>query len=241
MSRDVLWREIDAEGQDGFRPDQIVALFGGWSAGSYGTLYNLHWVLDDLQWPRTISFPDAGLALDNEALLGVRALGDVKIPLWGTKPNLPPYCFDGSCAVSTVLLEALSPRLLQVPEQQVMVSNPRDQIQQNDSYFSDEAFFVNTMRSAYCSTKTLPRHWYLTSVSDESVHVVTLRDDLWVTEVAGQTMRDWFDDAVNAPDTLQSRAEEANFVADIPGVEPFPCEVAPDEHRPRLAGRSASR
>ena len=62
MVRDVIWKEMDEQGGQGFRPDQLVAIFGGWSAGAYGTLYNYHWFLDDLQWPRTMAFPDAGLA-----------------------------------------------------------------------------------------------------------------------------------------------------------------------------------
>jgi hypothetical protein len=229
MTRDFLWREVDAEGGDGFRPDQVVAAFGGWSAGAYGTLYNYHWVLDDLQWPRTVAFPDAGLGLDNGETVGVKALGAVKIPLWGTLPNLPPYCFDGDCAVGPILLEALSPRLLTVPEQQVLVfSNQRDEIQRQDAYFSEEVNFINTMRADYCRTKALPGvHWYLTSVSAESVHVVTIRDELWQGTVDGVAMNDWFRSAIEAPDTLGSHAEEADFVAVIPGVEPFPCAVAP--------------
>ena len=46
-------------------------------------------------------------------------------------------------------------------------------------------------------------------------------------DLCGEVMRDWFLRAVNEPDTLQSRVEEANFVDDIPGVTPYPCEVAP--------------
>lgn len=229
MTRDWLWRELDAEGGDGFRPDQVTALVGGWSAGAYGTLYNYHWFLDDLQWPRTVAFPDAGLALDNGEALSVAGLGLVKIPLWGTQPNLPPYCFDGQCAVGPTLLEALSPRLGQVPEQQVLLlSNPLDDTQMNDAYFSDRAFWINTLRSDYCGTRELPGvHWYLTSVSDESVHVVSIRDELWLGEVDGQSMRDWFTEALSSPETLQSRVEEADFIEAVPGVEPFPCEVAP--------------
>ncbi len=229
MTRDFLWREVDAEGGDGFRPDQVVAAFGGWSAGAYGTLYNYHWVLDDLQWPRTLAFPDAGLGLDNGEAVGVKALGAVKIPLWGTLPNLPPYCFDGDCAVGPILLEALSPRLQTVPEQQVLVlSNQRDEIQRQDAYFSEEVNFINTMRADYCRTKELPGvHWYLTSVSAESVHVVSIRDELWQGTVDGVAMNDWFRSAIEAPETLSSHAEEADFVADIPGVEAFPCGVAP--------------
>jgi hypothetical protein len=52
MVRDVLWKKLDEAGGEGFRPDQLIALFGGWSAGGYGTLYNYHWFLDDaLQLP----------------------------------------------------------------------------------------------------------------------------------------------------------------------------------------------
>lgn len=224
MVQDALWAELDAEGGAGYRPDQLTAVFGGWSAGSYGTLYNYHWLLDDLLWPRSIAFPDAGLALDNEEPIGVAALGIVKIPAWGTLPNLPPYCFASDCAVGPVLLEALSPRLRQVPEQQVLLlSNQKDQIQQRDAYFSDEAKWINTMRQDYCDTRDLNGvHWYLTS-SPDSVHVVSVRPEHWSGSVAGQTMKDWFETALDDPDALESRAEEGDFVALVDGVQPFPC------------------
>ena len=229
MTRDWLWRELDAEGGDGFRPDQVTALFGGWSAGAYGTLYNYHWMLDDLQWPRTIAFPDAGLALDNGQTLGVAALGVVKIPIWGTLPNLPPYCFAGDCAVGPVLMEALSPRLQTVPEQQMLLlSNPVDDIQMGDAYFSDRATWINQMRADHCSTRGLPGiHWYLTSESESSIHVVSIRPDLWEGTVDGQSMKDWMVQAVEDPASLVSRVEEGDFTTAVPGVEPYPCEVAP--------------
>ena len=227
MTRDFLWRELDAEGGAGYRSDRLLAAVGGWSAGSYGTLYNYHWVLDDLQWPRTLAFPDAGLALDNGEVLGVAGLGAVKIPAWGTIPYLPPYCFEGDCAVGPFLLEALSPRLLQTPEQQVlMVSNQRDEIQSGDAYFREEDVFINQMRIDYCGTKGLPGvHWYLTS-DTESVHVVTLREEFWLGAVDGVVMADWFAQALESPETLGSFAEEGDFVAAVDGVEPFPCAVA---------------
>jgi hypothetical protein len=227
MFRDLLWQRMDAEGGAGYRPDQLVALFGGFSAGSYGTLYNYHWVLDDLAWPRTVGFPDAGLALDNGEPLGVRALGAVKVPAWGVQPYLPPYCFDGDCALGEVIATAMSPRLLQVPEQQLlMLSNQRDEIQMRDAYFSELAPFINVMRRTACETRDLPGiHWFLTSVSDESVHVVSVRPETWLAEVDGMVMRDWFAAAVEAPDTLRSHMEEGDFVDVVPGVEPFPCAV----------------
>lgn len=229
MARDVIWKELDETSEVGFRPDNVVAVFGGWSAGSYGTLYNYHWMVDDLQWPRTVAFPDAGLALDNGELLGVLGLGQIKIPAWGALKYLPPYCFTGDCAVGPNLLNALSPRLKTVPEQQIMLlTNPHDLVQMYDAYFTDEAYWINKMRQDYCSTRDLPGvSYYFTSVSDESIHVVTLRDELWLGEVDGEVMRDWLWRAVTEPDTVQNRVEEANFVKDFPGVKPFPCNVAP--------------
>jgi len=84
------------------------------------------------------------------------------------------------------------------------------------------------MRQDYCDTKDLNGiNYYYTSVSTESLHVVTLRPELWEGTVDGEAMRDWFVRAVTEPDTIQSRVEEANFVQDIPGAEPYPCAVAP--------------
>jgi len=236
MVRDVIWKLMDAEGGDGFRPDELIALFGGWSAGGYGALYNYHWLLDDLQWPRTAAFPDASGALDNGQILGVAGLGLLKIPGWGMLPNLPPYCFVGDCALGPVLYEAISPRLKQVPEQQMLIlSNQFDDTQRRDAFFTGDegdefwqAQWFNTMRQAYCDTKDLNGiNYYYTSVSAESTHVVTLRPELWAGSVAGEVMSDWFLRAVTEPDTIESRTEEGDFVMLFPGVEPYPCTVAP--------------
>jgi pectinacetylesterase len=229
MVRDVIWKTMDAEGGSGFRPDEIVALFGGWSAGGYGTLYNYHWFLDDLQWPRTSAFPDAGLGFDNGSPLGVSGLGSVKIPAWGMRPNLPPYCFAGDCAVGEVIFNAISPRLKRVPEQQMlMLTNQYDTTQQNDAFFMDTPSFINELRRSYCATKDLPGiQFYYTSVSSEAVHVVSLRPEHWVGEVDGEVMRDWFLRAVTDADTIEDRVEEGDFATVLPGVEAFPCEVAP--------------
>jgi hypothetical protein len=225
--RDILWRAMDAEGGAGYRADELIALFGGWSAGGYGTMYNYHWVLDDLLWQRTAAFPDAGLGFDNGGV-GVRALGITLLPVWNAQPFLPPYCFAGRCAVGPTNFAAISPRLKQVPEQQyLIVSNQLDQTQAHDAMFSTDELFINTMRRGYCDTKDLNGiQWYLTSQSSSSQHVVSLFPDFWAGEVAGIRMRDWFAGAITDPDHVQDRAEEGDFVNAVPGVHPFPCEVA---------------
>jgi len=226
VARDILWKEMDEEGGAGFRPDELIALFGGFSAGAYGTLYNYHWVLDDLQWPRTAAFPDAGGALDN-GFIGVRLLGFTKIPEWGAKNFLPPYCFSGNCAVGPDNYTAISPRLKQVPEQQYLIlTNQKDNTQQGDAFFDDEARWINAVRRGFCDTRDLPGiQYYLTSDSVNSVHVVSIRDEFYYGEVAGERMVDWFWRAVTDPDSITDRAEEGNFTTDIPGSKPFPCEL----------------
>jgi len=228
--RDLLWKLLDEEGGDGFRPDELVTLFGGFSAGGYGTLYNYHWLLDDLQWPRTAAFPDAGGALDNgEPFLSVRGMGSTLIPTWGALPNLPPYCFSGDCAVGPVIYEKSAPRLKAVPEQQFLIlSNQKDTTQQGDAFFTAEDHWINTMRRDYCDTKDLNGiHYYYSSESKESIHVISLRPEFYEGEVAGVELRDWLEAAITDPDAVVDRAEEGTFVDDIPGAEEFPCEVAP--------------
>ena len=226
VARDILWKLSDEAGGDGFRPDRLIALFGGFSAGGYGALYNYHWVLDDLQWPRTAAFPDAGGALDNGGI-GVRTLGFTKIPAWGFRNYLPPYCFSGDCAVGPDLYRATSPRLKQVPEQQYLIlSNQKDETQQRDAFFFDEAQWIDAMRAAFCDTKDLRGiQWYLTSDSVNSVHVVSLREEFYYGAVAGEKMVDWLWRAVTDPDSIEDRAEEGNFTTDIPGSSPFPCQL----------------
>jgi hypothetical protein len=225
--RDILWKHMDESSDTGFRPDELIALFGGFSAGAYGTLYNYHWVLDDLQWPRTAAFPDAGGALDNGSPVGISSLAPIKIPAWSIQPYIPPYCITGECIIGPINYQIMSPRLKRVPEQQYLIlSNQKDNTQQGDAFFTDEAQWIDAMRSAYCETKDLPGiQWYLTSDSVNSVHVVSLRDEFYYGEVAGERMVDWLWRAVTSPDSISDWAEEGDFTTDIPGSSPFPCEL----------------
>jgi hypothetical protein len=230
--RDVLWRELDATTADGYYPDKIRMLFGGTSAGGFGTLYNYHYVLDDLQWAHTAAWPDASLALDNGQPLGIATLGvlltSAAPPLgWGSLPYLPPYCFASDCGVGPVIYAASAPRLKAVPEQQFLVlSNQVDNTQVSTTFFPDLTTWINTMRQSYCDTAgTNGLHYFLPAIT-ASTHVISTRETLFTSQaVDGIIMRDWLAQAMTAPNTLVDAVEEGTLVTDYPGVNPFPCAI----------------
>lgn len=232
--RDLVWRELDAETARGYRPDRMRVLFGGFSAGAFGTLYNYHYVLDDLQWEHTAAYPDAGLALDNGEALGVRGLGAIVIsdspPIgWGARSFLPPYCFDATCGIGPVMLEATAPRLEAVPEQQLLIlSNQVDGVQVGTTFFPSTESWINELRASYCETRDLNGvHYYLPAIP-ESTHVISPRPNLYADHpVDGAILRDWLAGAFSDPSAVTSRVVEGNLVEAFPGVEPFPCPVAP--------------
>ncbi len=230
--REVLWRELDATTAEGYRPDRIRMLFGGTSAGGFGTLYNYHYVLDDLQWAHTAGWPDAALALDNGEPLGIAALGFLLIsdvpPLgWGSLPQLPPYCFATNCGVGPVIYAASAPRLKAVPEQQFLVlSNQVDQVQVSTTYFDDLPTWINTLRQSYCDTAGTNGLRYFLPAITANTHGITTREDLFTGEtVDGIVMRDWLNLAMTDGDTLPDAVEEGTLVTGYPGVNPFPCAI----------------
>jgi hypothetical protein len=212
--RDILWRDLDQERDGGYQPENVRALFGGFSAGGFGTIYNYHWVLDDLQWAHTAAYPDAGLALDNGQPLGVAALGALLIsgtpPLgWNSLNFLPPYCFATDCGVGPVLLQKTSPRLKAVPEQQFLIlSNQVDETQVETTYFDNVPDWVNAMRAAYCATHDLLGVQYFLPAISESVHVISTRNELYTGRaVDGVVMRDWLASGFSAPDAVGDQIE----------------------------------
>ena len=229
--RDVVWRELDATTAEGYRPDRIRMLFGGTSAGAFGTLYNYHYVLDDLQWVHTTAWPDAALALDNGEALGVGNLGIILIANtgigWNALAQMPPYCKTGGCAVGPTIYAASAPRLKREPEQQFLVlSNQVDSTQVSTTFFNSTSEWINTMRSSYCDTAgTTGLHYFLPAITS-STHVITTRENLYTgTSVDGILMRDWLDLAMSDPDNIFDAVEEGSLTSNISGVLQFPCTI----------------
>lgn len=231
--RDAIWRELDENTTEGYRADRMRVLFGGFSAGAFGTLYNYHYVLDDLQWAHTTAFPDAGLALDSGGTLSVAALGAILIPEselgWSSLPYLPPYCIDTDCGVGPIALAATLPRLKAVPEQQVLVlTNQIDLTQVATTFFESTADWVNELRFQYCEFKDADGVKHYMPAIPENRHVISPFPDLYTGNlVDGVELADWLWDAVGDPDGVVNRVEEGTLVEAYPGVEPFPCVVAP--------------
>ncbi len=241
--RDLLWKLLDERGGEGYRGDRITALFGGFSAGGWGALYNYHWVLDDLQWPRSAAFPDSALALNNEhnAVWNLRFLAgayvlDGPAPYnWAAAANQPPYCFGADCVVGPTLLKAHAPRLKAVPEQQyMMLSNQNDEIGQMASTFFDRettfelgrVHWINAARQAYCETRELPGINYFLMPFPGDLHSTSL-DDYYMSQVAvdGEIMGHWIESVFSNPDGVANRVEEGELTQIYPGVDPFPCQL----------------
>lgn len=223
--RDLLWRELDAAGGEGYRPDRLRVLFGGFSAGGFGTVYNLHFVLDELGWVHTTAWPDAALGLDNESLVGLRGLVPLATAAWGSLGMLPPYCLRSDCGVVPELLRATSERLLETPDQQVLViSNQVDDTQVSTTFFPDRASFVNALRAAVCDLRGLPGLHFFLPASPTSIHVLAGRDSAFHDLPAGGiSLREFLLGAVADPAGVVDRIEEGDLVALLPGVAPFPC------------------
>jgi hypothetical protein len=117
---------MDATDPTSFRPDRLIVLLSGSSAGGFGAGYNYHFLLDDLQWAHTTSLQDAGLGMDNGGPDGVFALAATALlpmsPRWDILPYFAPYCLGATCAETYINLDlAQSARLKAVPDQQILV------------------------------------------------------------------------------------------------------------------------
>ena len=171
---------------EGYRPDRMRVLFGGFSAGGFGTLYNYHYVLDDLQWAHTAAYPDAAwrsTTASCSASRPRRALISDTPPLgWGARAYLPPYCFATNCGVGPVLLAATSPRLKAVPEQQILVlSNQVDDTQVGTTFFPTTADLdQRACAQSYCETRGLHGvHYFLPAITAEHARHQSTREELY--------------------------------------------------------------
>jgi hypothetical protein len=228
--RDVLWREMDATSEEGFRPDRLRVLFGGLSAGGFGVEYNYHYLLDDLRWASTTAVPDSALGLNNGNLVGIAGLGFVMVSTgpagWGGLAYLPPYCLGSNCAIVPQRLRATSPRLKAAPSQQILnLSNQVDTTQSSTTRFSSSAAWTNTVRASYCNLRGSKGIRYFLPAGSASLHGM-LQSDSRFTGVTsdGTSVRDWLAAAMSDPNNVVDRVEEGTL-ASSPSIDPFPCAV----------------
>ena len=229
--RDVLWTALDAADPEGYRGGRITALLTGGSAGGYGDLYNYHWVLDELRWPRTTAAPDSGLGMDNGGPNGVMALGALAArpssPGWGALPYFAPYCFAPACAEIFDNLEAATALRLKLrPEQQILnISNQVDDVQRDTTNFADTPTFVNTLRANYCSIEGATGIHAFFSAQTATQHTQVSGTKFYSTFVGGTSIAQWLGGAMTSPDAVTDEIAEGTLATDYPGVLPFPCSI----------------
>lgn len=227
--RNLIWAEMYDTSEIGYRPDLVTLLFTGSSAGGFGTLYNLHYPIDDLRWVHTTGVASAALALDNGQPDGVIGLGFAKFPLWNVTAATPPYCSEPMCGAGPVISFAHSQRLRAVPDQQLLqVSNQVDNTQRDTTAFPSTVAWTNAARTAYCSGAGLNGVHYFLDAVPQSIHGGLLNGAQFNSlDVAGVTIADWVGGAMNDPEGVVDRVEEGALVTQFPGVEPFGCPVDP--------------
>ncbi|MDX2171233.1 MAG: pectin acetylesterase-family hydrolase [Deltaproteobacteria bacterium] len=229
--RDVLWKAMDANDAEGFRPDRLTVLFSGSSAGGGGAAFNYHYVLDDLRWIHTTLMPDSSLGMDNgtgaPALRGQLAL-QATSPGWNALPYAAPYCLDPACAeIFPVLEVATSARLKAVPEQQILnVDNQNDHVQRAVGQFATVPNYINTLRTKYCANQNTPGVHSFFYDSTPPIHGMINSNPDWNGDaIDGVLLRDWVGNAMASPNSVTDLIGLGTLENDFPGVLPFPCTL----------------
>jgi hypothetical protein len=227
--RDILWASMDASDPEGFRPDRLKVMFSGSSAGGAGAQFNYHYLLDDLRWTHSTLVPDSSLGLDNGAgatlQRGALVMG-ATTPGWGGRPFAPPYCHDATCGEGwNTFLFAMAPRLKATPEQQVLtVTNQLDATQRSVGQFSNNAHFINTLRSTYCEQRgTNGLHGWLDDTQPQVHGNINDNARYNGADVGGVLLRDFLGQAMANPDGVVDLV--GTGLGSISGVLPFPCAV----------------
>ncbi|MEM7138435.1 MAG: hypothetical protein AAF500_17780, partial [Myxococcota bacterium] len=142
-----------------------------------------------------------------------------------TRLTQPPYCLDSSCVVGPILNAAHSPRLLGVPEQQLLlISNQVDNVQIGTTGWPDTASFVNEARVQYCAAETLPGVHYFLDAIPTSFHTYLRSNSAYYTfDIASVPLVDWVEQAVFDPTNLNNLVEEGTLTTAYPGVNAFGC------------------
>jgi len=230
--RDMVWTSMDAEDAEGHRPDRLVVLFSGSSAGGIGVQFNYHYILDDLGWVHSTLLSDSALGVDNGAG-ATQAVADLifgaTTPGWGGLSMAPPYCHDRACGeMWNHLVLATAARLGAQPEQQYLsLSNQADQVQKSTLQFATMADFINAVRTKYCEQQGTPFVHSFLSATTTPTHGHIFKSDFNTVSAAGVLMRDWVATAIMAPGSLTDAVSEGTLVTDYPSVVPFACIVAP--------------
>lgn len=227
--RDVLWTELDATSDDGYRPDRFQVLFGGSGSGGYGVAFNLHHVLDELRWTKTVAVVDSSVAPDNGGNDGIGTtfpsllLSTTDPAGWAARSMAPPYALPDELVTGPALFEAHAARLDRASGQALLnVSNQVDDAQVAFGKFAGPSPFVTAVRSTFCTARNTDALRFFLPANLTSSSSFLNTSSLTTATSGGVTLATWLAGAANNPTTLQDLVEEGALGAQL-GVPLISC------------------
>jgi hypothetical protein len=227
--RDIIWTELDATTGDGYRPDQFQVVFGGSGSGGYGIAFNLHHVLDELRWTKTVAVVDSSVAPDNGGNDGIATtfpallLSSADPSGWAARSMAPPYALPDELVTGPALFAAHAARLDPAAGQALLnVSNQVDDVQVAFGKFSSQSAFVTAVRSTFCTARNIDALSFFLPANLASSSAFLNTGVLTTTTSGGVTLADWLAAAVANPVTLQDHVEEGALGAQL-GVPLISC------------------
>lgn len=228
-ARDIIWAARDASDGKGYRPDEMQVVFGGSGSGGYGVAFNLHYLLDELRWTKTVAVVDSSLAPDNGGADGV---GSILPPLllatddpeaWHARSMAPPYALPDGLVTGPDLFRAHAARLDPAKGQLLLnVSNQVDDAQVLFGNFPSQQSFVIAARSTYCATRTEAALRFFLPATLASTSQYLNTNGLMTASSTGVTLATWLSQAVSNPATLADKVEEGALGAQL-GVPLIAC------------------
>ena len=228
-ARDIIWMARDASDGKGYRPDEMQVVFGGSGSGGYGVAFNLHYLLDELRWTKTVAVVDSSLAPDNG---GGDGIGSIFPPLllatndpeaWQARSMAPPYALPDGLVTGPDLFRAHAARLEPAKGQLLLnVSNQVDDAQVVFGNFPTQQSFVTAARSSYCATRSEPALRFFLPAALASTSQYLNTNSLMTATSTGVTLGSWLSQAASSPASLADKVEEGALGAQL-GVPLIAC------------------
>ncbi|MBM4243432.1 MAG: hypothetical protein FJ148_06395 [Deltaproteobacteria bacterium] len=228
-ARDIIWAARDASDGEGYRPDTMQVVFGGSGSGGYGVVFNLHYLLDELRWAKTVAVVDSSLAPDNGGGNGVASifprllLATDDPDAWNARAMAAPYALPDGLVTGPDLFRAHAARLDPAKGQLLLnVSNQVDDAQVVFGNFASQQSFVIAARSTYCATRSEAALRFFLPAALASTSQFLNTNSFATASSTGVTLASWLSQAASNPTALADIVEEGALGAQL-GVPLIAC------------------